>query len=182
MLAGSRGRSANHARPRTDNHARAFALYAVDPGGTSGWARGVFVPQETVVATLKSHNVEAGECRGPTLDQAFQLAASIVEFRARCRASGIRDFKVLFEGFQLRTQNVDLAPVEVIAGTRVVLSVENIFLTKVNFQTPSQGMTYATNDRLKRWGLYDVGRGSPHKRDALRHLALGVSRKLDGKL
>jgi hypothetical protein len=170
------------ARPKGNKHARAFAVYAVDPGGTTGWARGVFLPQNTLAATLRAHAVVAGECRGSTLDQAFELTNDILEYKDRVRKDGIRDFVIVFEGFQLRTQRVDLSPVEVIAGTRALLATEGVELTDKNFQSPSSGKSFGTTPRLKHWGLYAAGRGSPHKRDALRHLALGVERKMSGKI
>lgn len=161
---------------------RAFGVFAVDPGGTSGWACGVFLPQATLAATLRAHTVEAGEFRGSTLDQAFELTNAFLDFEERCKQGRVRKVLLLFESFELRTQHADLSSVEVIAGSRSLLAQEGRELDGSCFQSPAQAKSFATVARLKHWGLYRVGRGSEHKRDALRHLALGVSRTLDGRL
>jgi hypothetical protein len=41
-------------------------------------------------------------------------------------------------------------------------------------------MTYATNERLRAWGVYPLTVGKEHGRDAIRHLALRASKILDG--
>lgn len=156
--------------------ARAFAVYAVDPGGTTGAAWGVFLPQGTLHETLRAHSVEAREFFGSTLNQAFDITEDILARRARWNAAGIRDVIVVFESFKLRTGLADLSSVEVISATQALL-IERAGVT-VEFQGPADAKRFATADRLKRWGLYVVGRGSDHKRDALRHLSLCVSRRL----
>jgi hypothetical protein len=45
----------------------------------------------------------------------------------------------------------------------------------VTFQAPSDAMTFATSERLKRWGLWV--KGKEHERDAWRHLATFVARR-----
>jgi hypothetical protein len=168
--------------PRAANHARAFGVYAVDPGGTSGWARGVFKSRGTLADTLKNHAVEAGEFVGTTLDQSFELTNHFLEWREECLKRGVREVILVFESFELRTQRTVLASVEVIHGARCLLASEGVEIDSDHFQSPSQAKSFGTAARLKYWGLYPVGRGSDHKRDALRHLALAVSRRMDGRL
>lgn len=171
MLSGSRA-----------NHARAFAVYAVDPGGTSGWASGMFKPRGTLADTLRNHAVEAGEFDGSTLDQSFDITNAFLEYRERMFKARVREVILVFESFELRTQRTVLASVEVIHGTRCLLASEGVEIDASHFQSPSQAKSFGTNARLKQWGLYSIGRGSDHKRDALRHLALAVSRRMDGRL
>jgi DNA-binding transcriptional LysR family regulator len=154
-------------------------LYAVDPGGATGAARGLFLPQATVAETLKAHAVEAREFRGDPIEQGWAIARDFLEWMLKLEDAGLspRRIKLVFEGFNLRQMAVDLSPVEVTTAVRTALAGEG-WARAPEFQSASQAKSFATGDRLKLWGLYDVGRGSDHKRDALRHLALGVSRSL----
>lgn len=157
----------------------ALAVYAVDPGGATGAARGVFVLQSTLSETLRAHAVEAREFRGSPVKQGLDIADDFLEWMLSVEASGIgpRRIVLVFEGFNLRQMAVDLSPIEVTTATRTALAIGG-WERVPEFQSASQAKTFANAERLKLWGLYAAGRGSDHKRDALRHLALAVSRKL----
>lgn len=86
------------------------------------------------------------------------------------------DASLVIEDFQLRTQNADretLSP----ARLRLAFEAEEILhgVGRVPFlQQPSDAMTVATDDRLKRANLYFAG--MPHATDAARHAALFLRR------
>lgn len=79
------------------------------------------------------------------------------------------DATLVIEDFQLRTQNMDR---ETLSPTRLRLAIETEEILhgvgRVPFlQQPSDAMTVATDDRLKRANLYFAG--MPHANDAARH-------------
>jgi hypothetical protein len=153
---------------------QAFGVYTLDPGGKSGTARGVFIPQRTIVSTLRAHTVEAAEWTGDPIIQAANIARDYYAWRRQVYAAGVERIELVIESFKLRQVAVELSPVEVTAALRAYLRV--LKLPDVTcYQSASQAMSHAPHQRLKRWGMYSAGRGSDHKRDALRHLALRVS-------
>lgn len=86
------------------------------------------------------------------------------------------DATLLIEDFQLRTQNQDR---ETLSPSRLRLAIETEEILhgvgRVPFlQQPSDAMTVATNDRLKRANLYFAG--MEHATDAARHAALFMRR------
>jgi hypothetical protein len=127
---------------------------------------------------------------------------------------------LVLESFRLRTTLVDLTGVEVAAGLKTllvprsaglegsvgplgsgpgatVLSSRYALGADVIEQTPADAKSFATDKRLKEWGLWDVatargsGRGGrvkrganlgvgDHRKDAMRHLALRVAKILHG--
>lgn len=161
-------------------------IMAVDPGKRTGLATGVFTLQESVEATLRAYadrSVRAYEVEGSYEEQAVVLFDSWVIFRRGALRSGARAVLVM-EDFNLRQMAVDLAPVEVRSALRTLIVYEGYPLDEVEDQTASEAKSYATTPRLQHWGLYSLGRspgGRDHKRDALRHLALRVSRALEGR-
>lgn len=171
-----------------------FAVFTVDPGGTSGVARGVFKSLPTLADTLreavKMGEVEAWECEGAPELQAWELAAEIRDWVFEVHTQlliPLPDISVVFEAFQLRQRSADLSPVAVTAATCAllmdrddVMSVEGWSGTFVGgvglyVQQPADAKNLATRERLIDWDLYALGRGSDHKRDALRHLAVRVN-------
>lgn len=83
---------------------------------------------------------------------------------------------LVIEDFQLRTQSMDR---EALSPSRLRLAIETEEILhgvgRVPFlQQPSDAMTVATDDRLKRGNLYFAG--MPHATDASRHAALFMRR------
>lgn len=155
----------------------AFAVYAVDPGGKTGTAKGVFTKQATMAATLRGHVVEADEWFGDPILQAQLIVEDYLVWRDEATRNGVQRIELVLERFHLRQMAVELSPVEITAAMRAMLLLSNIDVDV--YQEPSDAMTFAPHQRLKTWGLYKYGRGSDHKRDALRHLALRVSVIID---
>jgi hypothetical protein len=46
---------------------------------------------------------------------------------------------------------------------------------EIVYQLPGEAMSYATNDRLRHWGLWSKG-DTEHERDAMRHLLLAITK------
>lgn len=172
-----------------------FAVFAVDPGGVTGVARGIFESRPTLKETLRvssaGGSVEAWEVEGPSEVQAHEIAEEFLDWSASLMIDGYcgaPDISLAFEAFALRQRSVDLAPVEVTWGVRTLLTPRSSARAGTlqdfagghtwEYQSPSDAKGFATSARLKTWELYKLGRGSDHKRDALRHLALRVSRIL----
>lgn len=178
--------------------AEGFGIMTVDPGKCSGAAAGIFrrsgpgdgSVRQTLRRAVRKGTINAVELESPYWEQAWELAGTWHSFKYKCNVEfGIPASCILLlvENFQLRQMAVDLAPVEVTAGLRSVLvtpssagwhdPAEGVLFRPM----PSEAMGYATNERLKQWGVYPLSIGSEHKRDALRHLCLGVERVISGK-
>jgi hypothetical protein len=156
----------------------AFGVFTVDPGGKTGAASGVFLPQDTLAATIRAHSVNAYEFEGDSVEQAFRICEHYIDFQERCKESGIDRVELVIEDFNLRQMAVELSTVEVTYALKAFLFDWGITDEPV-LQSASAAKSFGTAQRLKHWGLYRLGRGSDHKRDALRHLALRVSVIID---
>lgn len=156
----------------------AFGVYTVDPGGKTGTAHGVFLKQQTLVSTLRAHTVEASEWTGDPVIQAANIARDYMAFYKHAKASGIERVELVVEDFKLRQMAVELSPVEVTFALRAYLRVLKL-PDVAAYQSAGSAKSFGTAARLKHWRLYAIGRGSDHKRDALRHLALRVSTIID---
>jgi hypothetical protein len=180
----------------------AFAIMALDPGGTSGLAAGVFAPrpsdQPTVKQTLRravrKRMIQALVIDGPPERQGHRVARGWRDFTYRCNVElglPLTDIWFVVEDFNLRQMAVDLAPVEVTAAVRTAQTApttsgwhDDVPEGRYVKVSASEAKTFATNDRLKLWTVYDVGRGrgfGDHARDALKHVCLGVNKCLEGR-
>lgn len=183
-----------------------FAIMAVDPGGTSGVAFGLLNAKRNVDGTLrgllkravKRKAIWTTEAKGEAWEQAWYLGNAWAAFHFRCVVElGIDapDVHLVLERFQLRNLHADLAPVSVThalmallykmpyshVGDATAMNPSNVDegfwpLGEVEFQEPSVAKRYATNQRLRDWGVWVVG--SEHKRDATRHLCVKASELL----
>jgi hypothetical protein len=162
-----------------------FAVMAIDPGKATGVARGLFWADTALEQRMRGERV--GRAYG--VEEGFRIW-------------------LVIESFALRQVNVDLTGVEVAAGLRCLLVPRDAGIqgelnvpgraapagryalgVTVVEQTPADAKKYATDARLKEWGLWRVahakrkgralGRGD-HRTDAVRHMALCVARILHG--
>lgn len=154
-----------------------WAVFAVDPGGVTGCAHGLFEARPTVRECLQDGGeVAAFEVEGDSIVQSHEIRDVFLDWSHGLTRDGF-EVHLVFESFNLRTQHADLSPVEVIAGVRTLLhGTKRRF--RVSFQSPGDAKGFATSARLRDWSLFAYGRGSEHKRDALRHLALKVNKLL----
>ena len=183
----------------------AFAIMTVDPGGATGVGEGVFRNLGTVDKTLR-RAVSKGMIRlavidGPVIEQAHFIASFWRSFKFKMTVElGVPSGQVFLdvEDFTLRQMAVDLAPVEVYAAMRAVQRVpvtngwhDDVLPGQLHRLGASEAMTFATMERMKGWGVYQIGvnadrRGGPrmvgdHARAALAHLCTGVNKCLEGK-
>lgn len=164
-----------------------FAVFAVDPGGTSGWASAVLRNRGSVRQTLRRASrkgtFEAGQTRGSYDDQAWELFELYLGFRYRAHTElgvPVANIDLVIEDFQLRQMAVELTPVEIRAA--LVVSTRALHNRPIVYQQPSQALSFATSDRLRDWGVWVTGFGGrlEHAADATRHLSLRVAKVLDG--
>jgi len=166
----------------------ASAIYAIDPGGTTGVAFAIVdISQPTVARCIKrawskgllwTENVE-----GSHAEQAWKISRWVTDFFfhyhiERSFITAGRTY-IAIEDFQLRQMSADLAPVRITAGIETLLAgafgMEDLFSDSPFYvkQQPSHAKGFCTDDMLRRWGL--LKKRSPHERDALRHLVLRVN-------
>lgn len=162
-------------------------LFAVDPGGTTGWA--VFwIPTANMILrgvdVLEDVEFECGQWDGSEDAQADAFASEI---------SGL-ECPFIFEDFLLRQFRRDrdlLSPVRVMAKMEYVLwrqradalggVTSNSHPYPVRKQQASLAKSTVTDERLKKWNLWVTG--MPHARDALRHGVTFLRRaKTDARL
>lgn len=157
-----------------------FAVMAVDPGGTTGVCQGLFAPVRCEPLSVKGLFDRAQEKNAVrwseiTADPA-KTAQWIEGFWKRFLAKWVEQelpashCYLVVENFALRQRSVDLAPVEIRAGLKTL----GVLFED---QSPSEAKGYATNDRLRSWGIWAVGQ--EHSRDALRHLATKVAKVIE---
>lgn len=165
------------------NKYKQFAIFAVDPGTTTGVARGTFVP--VYGGDTKAHldfcaDRESWEVTGSPREQAAEIVGEFLDWRAHLFLDlGYEASMVFFvmENFLLRPQKARgagsdkhmLDPVRVgyaIEGC----SVDPVGMTvrfDIEYQTPTE-KAGLTSDRLRRLDAWVVG--SEHRRDATRHM------------
>lgn len=177
---------------------------AIDPGETTGVARaflnarrasstGELMRRAVRKGALAVDEVKAAESPGHAKAASASQAAALYrmwwdfQFKANVELSiPYGAIFLIIEDFQLRQRSAELWPVEVTHALLALLRGADgtwagcVRPDCIAFQQPSTAMTYATNERLRRWELWT--RGKEHGRDATRHLALAASRVLDGDL
>jgi hypothetical protein len=161
-----------------------YGAFCLDPGGSSGlaWARvrdeGTVAERIAAIPELKTATVSDPNW----MAQARVISQLWFDFRRACHKAGLPAYFVCEDFILTRFKSSDrtgLYPVWVaaaIVGYRNGLAdgyesggfgpaapVETVW------QQPGQAKGYATDERLKRWGLWIKGR--EHERDACRHLA-----------
>lgn len=173
-------------------------VMAVDPGVTTGLAYGII----DHMADVATPELIAGNAEGLTVEQVWEkdevksgieIATLFMREREYCLSvKRPRCYKVVLviEDFLLRgrvgsTKREGLAPVRVTAAIHAALMMKKIPFndgtTFVTRRLPSEAMTYATNPRLKDWGIYPATVGKEHGRDAARHWCTQVA-KMRGDL
>lgn len=156
------------------------AVFAVDPGGTTGVAAGHYEllgsMKKTMLEGRRMH--KTAEVKGTWKQQGKAIAAMINKFLYTAQveyAIPATAVHVVFENYLADPRRVgagatNLDPVWVAAAACAYLDRDDLDLT---WQTASQAKSYATNDRLRLWDLWV--QGSEHMRDANRHLAWRVN-------
>lgn len=173
-------------------------IMAVDPGITTGIAYGtvdhmagaaisdlisVSAPDLTVEQVWERDEVKSG----------IEIAQTFITMRAQYLAikrPRCSKCVLVIEDFILRgrigsTKREGLAPVRVTSAIHATLMLKKIPFqdgtTLVTRRLPAEAMGYATNPRLKEWGIYPATVGKEHGRDAARHWCTQLA-KMAGKL
>lgn len=160
-----------------------IAIFSVDPGTVSGVARGYFPAKtESVWEGLAQGKWESWETDGPTSRQAWEIVGEYAEWTGGPGhplhwERGASQWAFTMEGFTLRlgtgasSRRELLDPVRVAEGCATLCLQRNgLPWVELTYQQPSAAKNFATNDRLRRAGLWV--KGSEHRRDAVRHMAL----------
>jgi len=156
-------------------------VISIDPGGTTGWSVMVVHPEALVhddVSILR--NIEHwthGQVRAiPDKDK--PSAGELAEEERKCIKILMRDAlgrwpgaAVVIEDFILRKMSKNrelLSPVRLTSGLEWAIEMSGMEQT-LHRQTPTQAKGTATDERLKRWGLYKRAGAQQHARDGDRH-------------
>lgn len=151
---------------------------AIDPGGTTGLAAAYVEPEKSVKETLLNARMKkATEVEGTWTQQAQKLAQIMSRFVFTANVEQLvplSNIHFAIEDFVLRRRETggatgNLTSVWVAAATVAIFDIE----ATIHWQQPSHAKTFATDARLKLWDLYE--RGSEHKKDSWRHLAMLVN-------
>jgi hypothetical protein len=156
------------------------AIFAIDPGGTTGIAAGVFdlrriTVAKTIVRARAKGNLKTWNIKGTNVAQNWEIARAVTDFYYTVHIERawitFDSFYVVTEDFNLRQMSADLAPVERNSGIETLLApaFKERWERVWSKQTASQAKSFCNDKMLDRWGLL---RGkTPHERDATRHLA-----------
>ncbi|AHN84093.1 hypothetical protein GJ25_gp082 [Mycobacterium phage Hawkeye] len=147
-------------------------IIAIDPGGTTGWSFmcvepiALHDPQEMVLDNIVTH--QHGQLESYT-------AGSVEEGEELC-VDDLYEFikawpqaAIVIEDFQIRSNQRGrefLSPVRITHALKHRLWIDNRHVFR---QQPADAKVTASDDRLKRWGLYDKFGSMVHARDADRH-------------
>lgn len=183
-----------------------FAIMAVDPGETTGVAqaflnatrgsstkallrRAVRKEAVRVAQVVPAEHYVGGPYASASIARQLHAAWLSFLFRAVNELSiPVPNVYLAIEDFQLRQRSANLSPVEVTHAFYMSLMGINGTWPSMNMspegrirtQPASEAKTYATDARLRDWGVWSIGK--EHGRDATRHLALRASKILDGDL
>lgn len=160
------------------NEGQTHAIMGIDPGGTTGIAA-CYVSvrptmKETMLAATRKKSIEVP---GDYLSQGKQIASLMNGFMYKANVENeipLSNIHFAIEDFVLRRRmeggaTGNLTSCWVAAAAVAIFGSES----NIKWRQASQAKTYATDARLKLWGLWTVG--SAHQRDAWRHLASEVN-------
>jgi hypothetical protein len=160
-------------------------VISIDPGGTTGWSvmrvhPEALVDREVPILTNITRH-DHGQIRAiPVLANPRHKpkARELSTEERRCVRTLMQDVVlawpgavVVIEDFILRKQSMDrelLSPVRLTAALEWAID-ESGIPYHLDRQTPSEAKGGATDDRLRKWGLYKRAGGLEHARDADRH-------------
>ncbi len=164
-------------------------IFTVDGGTTSGVACGEFPVCVSAWDGLTQGKWESWDVVGPTALQAWEIVGEYSD-----RVGGVSHRRVpkrhsfVVEDFVVRLGPGAGSKRELLDPVRVASACEALSWQRpksaaaepgprwffIDWQQPSQAKTFATNQRLRKHGLWERG-VSDHRRDAVRHMALRYS-------
>lgn len=180
-----------------------IGLFAVDAGMTTGLCYGAF-PRKGATKRQVKRARSGGDVRweqitgiGNFCDDVPEVGVAInvydvwLQFKDKCEEAGIGTPRMIIEEFTLRggARPLPTSDRHVLASARIGSILIGMLIRDADegmewsvlpkFYGPSESKSYATNDRLKRWGLWTIGQ--EHARDAARLIALHLARMREGK-
>jgi hypothetical protein len=165
------------ARPDAIEHCEYPAIISIDPGGTTGWnvivvhGDSLSDPHCSILENII--HWEQGQFEGDEFAQADEIITLIDLWD---------DAAILFEDFILRKFSAGrelLSPVRITSMVAYHISRTYTPPRPIFMQMSELAMSTVTDDRLKKWGLYQPG--EQHARDALRHSVTFMRRSKDNK-
>lgn len=160
-------------KPNTDM----VAVIAIDPGGTTGWSLMVLPPEalsdpdERILANIVQHkHGEVSSLQGKSGD--YEEGESIAVDDLWTLIEAWPEAAVVIEDFILNVRRRDrdlLSPVRITSKITFLLWKNRRTWTK---QSPSDAKNTCSDERLKKWGMYQRHGGLEHARDADRHALL----------
>lgn len=157
---------------------RELHILGIDPGGTTGWCRLTF-PRICITegAPGEIWEQEVGEFFGPTWEQTYAIAAlcrTVQGLAYRVGPALVVEAWDNDPSFKVTDPEV-LSPHAIGSQLEYVAHKTKLLGdARLIFQSRVQAKSTATDDRLKRWGLYK--RGSDHIKDATRHAIVALRR------
>lgn len=172
-----------------------YGIFALDPGGTTAWARGVVKDEGTVAERIEHRELDGSftYTHPDWMVQARVIAREWAEFRRLCHNAGLPAYFVCEDFILTRMKSsnrVGLYPVWIAAavvgyrngladayelgGYGPAAPIETVW------QQPGQAKGFCTDDRLRDFGLWV--RGKEHERDAWRHFAFFIANEKSQKL
>lgn len=167
-------------------------IFAVDPGGATGVAMGVFNTAARTVdqAFEQMVNPQSLTLEGGELQQSLEIVRQYQLFKRQCVNEGLLPpdaVELVMEDFQLRpgrhAGNEGLSPHAIIwcvTGMRHGMAKgfemgrnKKAHLGSLILQQPSDAKGYATGKRLRDWGVWV--KGKEHERSAWQHIALRLN-------
>lgn len=162
-----------------------FAIMAIDPGTTTGAARGVFDKCESVWEGVSSGDWESWEVEGRPSVQAWEIMGEFLDWRSTLKddnGSPLTTYLVM-EDFVVRLGRGAASRRELLDPVRVASGCESLAWTRgglrwvtIEYQQPSEISIY-TGKRLREHGMWV--KGSEHRRDAVRHLTLKYAKVIN---
>ncbi len=166
--------------------AKLAQVIAIDPGETTGWSvwsvypEALSEPGEKILDNIQMWTHGQVDCINRTEGiEAMENGAPGIEFIKEGEAIGVAELvgllrswegaAVVIEGFILRRSTMDdalLSPVRITAALSQWLWQQKRSWFR---QQPAFAKTTVTDERLRRWGLYQKAGSQVHARDADRH-------------
>jgi hypothetical protein len=157
---------------------RELGIYAVDPGTTTGVARGIFPFSDSVWDGIALGRWESWDVEGTPGAQAWEIMGEFLDWQ---RSISPTKVALVFEDFVMALATGPGSTRRLLDPVRVTSACDALCWTRQGLrwafpelQPPSDKGSY-TNARLRAHGLWVRG-SSEHRRDAIRHMVKRYSR------
>lgn len=161
-----------------------LGVMAVDPGTETGVAWAVCGASGTIRDRLGSapSPPKSATLAGPYVGQAYEIFARWVQFIERAEQISNRlgeeiYCSIVFEDYILtRLDSFERHGLDPVRVTSAFCALLGDKWNAVKYQQPGEAMTFATNPRLKQWGLWV--KGKDHERAAMKHLVTFLAKDI----